>query len=307
MTLLSAFCPGNGAREGSPNDTAIVVNPAWVSSFHRNGFEAGQIFRIFILIIILLYFSSEWHAFCKLGIRQEQPENPIMHQPCFPRRQSGFTLIEIAIVLVIIGLLLGGILKGQELINSARVKNLGTDFRNIPLFIYGYQDKFKTLPGDDPAANTHVTGAILATTPGTLGNGVIEGDWNSATATDESYLFWQHVRLAGLAPGVTTPGAADYLPTNASGGTIGIQSGTTAIATTPVLGADGKAIGGAYIICSTGILGKFVKQLDIQMDDGNTAAGSMMATPTTGYAIGAAAEPTATVDDALTYTVCMGV
>ncbi|HZW86330.1 MAG TPA: prepilin-type N-terminal cleavage/methylation domain-containing protein, partial [Gallionella sp.] len=55
------------------------------------------------------------------------------------RSQSGFTLIEIAIVLVIIGLLLGGVLKGQELINSAKVKNLATDFRNIPVFIYGYQ------------------------------------------------------------------------------------------------------------------------------------------------------------------------
>ena len=54
------------------------------------------------------------------------------------RNQSGFTLIEIAIVLVIIGLLLGGVLKGQELINSAKVKNLATDFRNIPVFIYGY-------------------------------------------------------------------------------------------------------------------------------------------------------------------------
>ena len=56
---------------------------------------------------------------------------------------------------------------------------------------------------------------------------------------------------------------------------------------TPIIGADGNAIGGAYVICSTGILGKFVKQLDTQMDDGNTAAGSMMATPTTRYAIGA--------------------
>ena len=51
------------------------------------------------------------------------------------KQQSGFTLVEIAIVLVIIGLLLGGVLKGQELINSAKVKNFATDFRNIPLFI----------------------------------------------------------------------------------------------------------------------------------------------------------------------------
>jgi prepilin-type N-terminal cleavage/methylation domain-containing protein len=230
-----------------------------------------------------------------------------MHQPKLPQRQSGFTLIEIAIVLVIIGLLLGGILKGQELINSARVKNLGTDFRNIPLFIYGYQDKFKALPGDDPLVVTNLAGATLATTPaGTQGNGVINGNWNSATVTDESHLFWQHVRLAGLAPGVTTVGPG-YLPTNASGGTIGIQSGTTVVASAPVVGADGNAIGGAYVICSTGILGKFVKQLDTQVDDGNTAAGSMMATETTGYAIGAAATATAAIDDATTYTVCMGV
>ena len=73
-----------------------------------------------------------------------------------PRKQAGFTLVEIAIVLVIIGLLLGGVLKGQELINSAKVKNFATDFRNIPLFIYGYQDKFKSLPGDDGQVNSHL-------------------------------------------------------------------------------------------------------------------------------------------------------
>ena len=47
------------------------------------------------------------------------------------KQQAGFTLIELAIVLVIIGLLLGGVLKGQELINSAKVKNLANDFKNI--------------------------------------------------------------------------------------------------------------------------------------------------------------------------------
>ncbi|MDO9220891.1 MAG: prepilin-type N-terminal cleavage/methylation domain-containing protein, partial [Thiobacillus sp.] len=140
------------------------------------------------------------------------------------RRQSGFTLIEIAIVLVIIGLLLGGILKGQELINSARVKNLASDFRNVPVFIYGYQDKFKALPGDDSAAVAHVAGTV-ATTNGTPGNGIIESTWYSATPTDESYLFWQHVRLAGLAPGTTVVGAG-FLPKNALGGEVGVQSAT---------------------------------------------------------------------------------
>lgn len=226
------------------------------------------------------------------------------------RNQSGFTLIEIAIVLVIIGLLLGGVLKGQELINSAKVKNLATDFKNVPLYIYGYQDKYRALPGDDAAAASHVSGATNATTPaGTQGNGVINGNWNSTTTTDESYLFWQHVRLAGLAPGSTTPGSTDYLPLNSVGGTIGLQSGTSTAANSPINASAGPTnpIRGSYILCSTAILGKFVKQLDTQMDDGNTASGSMMATPTTGYAIGAVATATADIDDAATYTVCMGI
>ena len=68
--------------------------------------------------------------------------------------QKGFTLVEIAIVLVIIGLLLGGVLKGQELINSAKVKNIASDFRNVQVMIYGYQDKFRKLPGDDNTATS---------------------------------------------------------------------------------------------------------------------------------------------------------
>ena len=87
-------------------------------------------------------------------------------------RQSGFTLVEIAIVLVLIGLLLGGVLKGQELINTAKVKNLANDFRGIPMYIYAYQDKYRALPGDDIAAVNHL-GGTPPPTPGN-GNGVIE-------------------------------------------------------------------------------------------------------------------------------------
>src|SRR5438105_1358346 len=107
----------------------------------------------------------------------------------------GFTLVEVAIVIVVIGLLLGGILKGQELINIARVKNLAGDFRAIPSYLYAYEDKFRALPGDDANILAHLPTASAATTPGTLGNGIIEGAWNSTTTTDESFLFWQHVRF----------------------------------------------------------------------------------------------------------------
>ena len=64
------------------------------------------------------------------------------------RGQSGFTLVEIAIVLVIIGLLLGGILKGQELINSARVRNLADTHSGIQAAYFGFRDRYRQVPGD---------------------------------------------------------------------------------------------------------------------------------------------------------------
>lgn len=219
-------------------------------------------------------------------------------------KNSGFTLIEIAIVLVIIGLLLGGVLKGQELINNAKVKSFATDFRNIPIMIYGYQDKFRSLPGDDALVVTHIPTATLATTPaGTVGNGVINGVWDTTTNTDESCLFWQHVRLAGLAPGSTTVSCAanaDYWPKNANGGQIGVQS-NTAFATMT------GAMNGSYIICSKNILGQFVLQLDATLDDGNPQTGSMRAILQS--AVGGAPSTTATVQGALadTFVVCMSI
>ena len=222
-------------------------------------------------------------------------------------QQSGFTLVEIAIVLVIIGLLLGGILKGQELINSAKVKNLATDFKTVPLYIYGYQDRFKALPGDDKKADTNNPGPPPATNAGgvgtTLGNGVIDGFWNSTTGSDESALFWQHVRMANFAPGPTVLSDPNYYPTNVEGGRVGITSNTGAnIAVTGMTGT--------YVFCSASLLGKYAKQLDTTLDDGNTATGSMR-TILNGQTATVAGLPltgttvTDHVDDASSYTVCL--
>ena len=221
------------------------------------------------------------------------------------RRQSGFTLVEIAIVLVIIGLLLGGVLKGQELINSAKVKNFANDFRTIPLFIYGYQDKFRALPGDDSNVSGHLgAAATLATTPSSSqGNGVVDGNWDTATLTDESMLFWQHVRLANFASGSTVvANNSTYWPTNADGGRIGIESGSAHF----IKNTDGTTfLSGTYVICSKGILGKFAKQLDTTMDDGKGDTGSMRIV-TDGHTRGNQAVANASVDDATSHTVCLG-
>jgi prepilin-type N-terminal cleavage/methylation domain-containing protein len=211
------------------------------------------------------------------------------------KTQTGFTLIELAIVLVIIGLLLGGVLKGQELIGIAKVKNIVADFQNTQIYLYGYQAKFKALPGDDALVANHITGGTQATTPGVVGDFRIDGGWSSVTTTDESYLFWQHVRLAGLAPGSTATNSPAYIPRNADGGVIGIQS-LNGFATI-------TGMTGSFVVCSGNILGRLAKQVDVTMDDGETNTGSVRA-----LTVGAAAASgtaAAAVQDGALYNVCM--
>jgi len=216
------------------------------------------------------------------------------------KNQRGFTLIELAIVLVIIGLLLGGVLKGQELINNARVKNLAADFRNIPVYIYGYQDRYRALPGDDAAAEAHLGNAAdPATTGGTIGNGAIEGAWDSVVATDESILFWQHVRLARLAPGPTVaPANAAAIPafvqTNSLGGRMGVSS------TPPI-----DDMVGSYFVCSAGIDAQFALQIDTTLDDGVTTTGSVQAVVSAAAPAAPAAAVAITAATTGQHTVCM--
>ena len=112
------------------------------------------------------------------------------------RRQSGFTLIEIAIVLVIIGLLLGGVLKGQELITSARVRNLISQQDGIKAAYFGFLDRFRALPGDYNQATTNITGATA--------NGNNNGQILAAGGVDEHILVWEHLSKAGFINGSYT-------------------------------------------------------------------------------------------------------
>ena len=205
----------------------------------------------------------------------------------------GFSLIELAMVLVIAGLLLSGVMRGQELIANAKVKNLASDFRNISAYIYGYQDRFRVLPGDDHAADAHLGGVNAAGSQ--VQNGIIEGMWNSTDPADETYLLWQHLRLAGFAAGSADEKSAQYIPRNSEGGRLGVSS-------IAALGITTTAFNGMHAVCSDGIAGKYAIQLDIMLDDGARNSGAMRILDQKNSVQNAGE---ATVKPATPYLVCM--
>ena len=218
--------------------------------------------------------------------------------------QSGFTLVEIAIVLVIIGLLLGGVLKGQELINNGKVKGAAADMNAVVAAYNSYIDRYKAIPGDNgnAAALQARGGPWAAVTAGGNNDGVITATAALAftpVAAAETVAFWQSLRAAGFLAGNPAAAAVAALPVNAFGGLTGIVSNATAATTGMPLG---------YSVCLSKVPGKAAAQLDLQLDDGNPATGSFRATVgTAGVNTVPAAATGTTYTEANEYTVCRSI
>ena len=182
------------------------------------------------------------------------------------KKQSGFTLVEIAIVLVIIGLLLGGILKGQELINSARVRNMADQNSGIQAAYFGFIDRYRQVPGDWAALPAAQAIGDATVTLGGNGNGRIDNTLAEAAAVF-SQLSKSNFLGGGFTPATlaTAPGnEGDYIaniasPVNAFNGPLILTrnagySGTTSTRLNLHMGVNVPV--------------SIARELDIKVDDG---------------------------------------
>jgi prepilin-type N-terminal cleavage/methylation domain-containing protein len=178
-------------------------------------------------------------------------------------QKGGFTLVELALVLVIIGLLITGVLKGEALIQNAKVKKVVNQKDSLTAAFYTYYDRYNYYPGDCNKVDIPTPGHTDTTTtpPATAGNGQIDANLERA-------VLFQDLVLAQIINGGYTGALNDY-PTNPFGGQAYIQYyAIPPGSATPV---------NANCVTLTQIPYDVARQIDLKNDDGIYTTGSIRA------------------------------
>jgi len=220
--------------------------------------------------------------------------------------QHGFTLIEMSIVLAIIGLIVGGILKGSEVVNNGRLKMQVAQMDAVKAAIFTFQDQFTYLPGDYPTATVQLGftgGAGTAAGAGANGDGngtigTIQGAGGTPAAavlkdTDdtistESVLVWAHLAAANLLQGVTLPPATSLkavvpatalsYPGKMSGTFLWVASFNASVAgiTGPMIRLQAPISGALTTASGQSVREPDAYNLDRKYDDGSPITGSIL-------------------------------
>jgi len=197
-------------------------------------------------------------------------------------RNAGFTLVELSIVLVIIGLIIGGVLSGKQIMLNAQITNTVNAIQAYEAQFQTYKQNYGAMPGDDANATKHFSSAGIPADGD--GSNKIDGDFNSTTDKAETRLLWADLRAAGLVKG---SGSNQSQPTTPFGGVYGFQLG---------------AFNGTFttnVLCLSDVPGDAAMSIDSRLDDGVRNTGSVMANGSVTTAVDGAA-----YDAAQTYVMC---
>lgn len=179
------------------------------------------------------------------------------------KHQQGFTFIEILMVIFVIGILIGAIYQGHEMIVSARTKHIINDITGTITAVNMYRDRYRALPGDDRDGSRWPEGVSGNS------NGRIDGLYNATpsnppTSNEETNLFWWHLRQSGFLGGRTDVQEGSRQPQTVVSGNIGVQEANGALGLT------------GLILCAS-VPDKVALGIDVTIDDGNSATGSVRA------------------------------
>ncbi|MEM7255295.1 MAG: prepilin-type N-terminal cleavage/methylation domain-containing protein [Pseudomonadota bacterium] len=187
-------------------------------------------------------------------------------------KQHGFSLVEIAIVLVIIGLLIGGILKGQEMINSAKVRGMADLSSGIASAYFGFIDRFRRVPGDwSASAATQAIGQSVS--GGGDDNGRIDNDPAGGNAKfTEPNAMWEQLAAAGFLSGAYRGQA---VPPNSTNGQTPLNpfNQPVLMGRTPDYRDSGTAIVRLNLMLGRSVPVAIMREFDVKIDDGSPDTG----------------------------------
>ncbi|MFM9890149.1 MAG: type II secretion system protein [Rickettsiales bacterium] len=217
------------------------------------------------------------------------------------RKITGFSLVELSIVLVILGLLTGGILAGQSLIRAAQLRAVSTEYSRYATAVNTFKDKYFAIPGDMNSATqfwgrlngnadcvTNSSAAVNAAAGACDGNsdGLVNvAGYTAASAgvSGESFQFWRELALAGLIEGsysgVDGPAggynivAANSPPTKSGNGYWGMRGDFGTLSGHPQYF---DATYGNFYWFQAGFKPEEVWNIDTKLDDGKPATGIMI-------------------------------
>jgi len=178
------------------------------------------------------------------------------------KNKKGFTLVELSIVLVIIGLIIGGVLTGQQIMQNAKITNVVNGIQAYQAQFQTYAQNYGSLPGDDPTATKRfptITDLTNGNNDGKVGTETSFDTTSTSGTEGESTAVWNHLRAADLIKNQTTSGQ----PRNPFGGIYGFQAGAfNGVFTSTSLCLDAVPAGAAQAI-------------DAKLDDGASDAGTI--------------------------------